>query len=128
MELNKDLLLSLESLLNQYDKVFLADLSGQGMRARWERFLSEEDFPTFGNRTLLLSAEDINISGNCGFSYKKIAKGTLNELKNLYFMYEFSDRFRLISNENNFGVIWNYVDAGLLTEKEAFQAILGERK
>ena len=46
------------------------------------------------------------------------------ELRQLYLTYEFSDKFRMISMEGNYGTLWNYVKTGLLTPDEAVEALL----
>ena len=46
------------------------------------------------------------------------------ELRQLYLTYEFSDKFRMISMDGNYGTIWNYVKTGLLTPEEAVEALL----
>lgn len=126
--MKKDLLTRLESLLDQYDNVLLVDLWDPEMKARWERFWSAGHFVRRKKRIVFLSTAESSIAENFGYSYLKITEKTFHELKELYFMYEFSDRFQFISDEENFGVIWNYVDTGILTEQEAFQALLWGRE
>ena len=46
------------------------------------------------------------------------------ELRQLYLIYEFSDKFRMISTDGNYGTLWNYVKTGLLTPEEAVEALL----
>ena len=49
---------------------------------------------------------------------------TYTTLRQLYLTYEFSDKFRMISMDGNYGTIWNYVKTGLLTPEEAVEALL----
>lgn len=44
-------------------------------------------------------------------------------LLKLYFLYEFSDRFQVISDDTPYGNIFNLVKTGLLTAEEAAQAL-----
>ena len=46
------------------------------------------------------------------------------DVKRLYFMYEFSDRIRLLEESIQYGGLSNYVKLGILTEDEAEKAAL----
>lgn len=56
---------------------------------------------------------------------KRISKENTEKLIRLYYMYEFTDNFYVIT-DNNGSVpnIFNYVKTGLLTLQEAWQALL----
>ena len=72
---------------------------------------------------LILSVSEIPLDNNLQIAYRQITKEQETELLKVYHMYEFSDRFRVVSRDSRFGSIWNYVDAGILTEQEALEAI-----
>lgn len=59
-----------------------------------------------------------------GLEQKVITEEEVEEICSLYYLYEFSNRFRIVSRENNYGSVFNLVDSGLLTYEEAFEAIL----
>ena len=84
-------------------------------------------FPAVVNVTniLILSVNEIPLDNNLLIAYRQITKEQETELLRMYRMYEFSDRFRVVSRDSRFGSIWNYVDAGILTEQEALEAIAG---
>ena len=42
----------------------------------------------------------------------------------LYSIYDFSDRLVIMTDSKQYGSIWNYVDAGILTIEEAIDALL----
>ena len=46
------------------------------------------------------------------------------KLCELYFMYEFSDRFQILYRKECFGSLMNFIDTGLLTYKEITDALL----
>lgn len=46
------------------------------------------------------------------------------ELLDLYYLYEFSDRFSVCGTSDQFGTVWNYVDAGLMTFDDAVKSIV----
>jgi hypothetical protein len=57
------------------------------------------------------------------YSCRKLSCQNIEQLKELYFMYEFSDRFQLLSQEESFGGILNFVDMGILTKEEVICAL-----
>ena len=42
----------------------------------------------------------------------------------LYCMYEFANNIHLLSDNKHFGTIFNYVDAGIITLREAIEVLL----
>ena len=72
---------------------------------------------------LILSANPVPLESNSQITYRQITSEQQTELLKIYHMYEFSDRFRVVSRDSRFGGIWNYVDAGILTEQEALEAL-----
>ncbi len=56
---------------------------------------------------------------------EEIPKEKAEKLISLYKMYEFTDNFSMITDDNtSFPNIFNYVETGLLTLQEAWQALL----
>lgn len=106
MEIEKD--------LEQYDRILL-------LTNIWT-----DPFPTItGTQNILvLSVSTVSLEGNPQITYRQISMEQQTELLKMYHMYEFSDRFRVVSRDSQFGSIWNYVDAGILTEQEALEAIV----
>lgn len=52
-----------------------------------------------------------------------LKKTESEELIKLYHLYEFSDKFRLLSNNENYGGIINLLNTGVLTEDEMYEAL-----
>lgn len=73
---------------------------------------------------LILSVGAVSMESNPQIAHRQITAEQQAELLKTYHMYEFSDRFRVVSRDSRFGSIWNYVDAGILTEQEALEAIV----
>ena len=73
---------------------------------------------------LILSVGAVAMESKPQIAYRQITAEQQAELLKTYHMYEFSDRFRVVSRDSRFGSIWNYVDAGILTEQEALEAIV----
>lgn len=72
---------------------------------------------------LILSVNEVSLESKRQIAFRQITAEQQAELLKTYHMYEFSDRFRIVSRDSRFGSIWNYVDAGILTDQEALEAI-----
>ncbi len=118
-----DLIRGLERDIQQYDKVVLLT---KGV----ERFMESGvlDSTESGKRFLfLLTQEDEGLLKNRyeNVSVRSISQEESEEISRLYYTYEFTDNFLMLT-ENNPAVpsIFNFVESGILTEKEAWQALL----
>lgn len=76
-------------------------------------------------KILILSVSEVPLDNDLQIIYRQITAEQESELLKICHMYEFSDRFRVVSRDSRFGSIWNYVEAGILTEQEALEAIAG---
>ena len=56
--------------------------------------------------------------------FRSLSNEEREDILNLYFLYEFSDRFILLSESSCYGGLFNYVEAGWLTLNEVFNAFL----
>lgn len=57
--------------------------------------------------------------------YHRISRQEAEKLEDLYYTYEFSDKFRILSEPGNFATIFNLAKAGILTWEETFEILLG---
>lgn len=119
--------------LNGYDKVFL--IAGKSVYAGsdWERFRNVihalEKEPERGEpfeKVFLIVEEGVEY--DLSFPHAVLSRQETRDLWNLYMTYEFSDRFSVFPDGKQYGTIFGYSDAGILTEQEAVMAILGYRK
>lgn len=69
-------------------------------------------------------AESRSDSGNMA-EYRQITEENVQFLLLLYHMYEFSDRFRLISRRERCGNLFQLADTGILDMEEVWEALLG---
>ena len=65
--------------------------------------------------------EENNIKN--AFEKVKLTYGTEEE-RNLFYLYEFSDNYRLVSDSSIFPSMLNYVKTGLLTQEEMVEVLL----
>ena len=113
-KIKRDILTQIEKDLERFDRILLiADMCAGS-------------FPviTDAKNILVLSVGTISPDNSLQIAYRQITIEQQAELLKVYHMYEFSDRFRVVSRDSRFGSIWNYVDAGILTEQEALEAFV----
>lgn len=120
-EYHKELLAELEKDLEYYDRIFLITGRHQEYRELFIQFGGSEKRKDGTKKILVLSDE--NLDGGACYSCRRLSHEDAGQLKKLYFMYEFSDRFQLLSREESFGGILDFADTGILTKEEAFCAL-----
>lgn len=85
--------------------------------SKYDKSHSDEKKPLISHTLKALSLQ----SDVC---VRSVDLGQFMFIKKLYHTYQFSDRFQVISDETMYGTIFNYVDTGILTMEEAFDALL----
>ena len=53
-----------------------------------------------------------------------ISKQDMEEILNVYHMYDFSDKITVISNNDQYASMFNYLKTGILTKQEMVEALL----
>lgn len=114
MDIKTTTLMEVEKDLEQFDRILLII------------DMCDRPFPAGmgAKNILILSVGTVPLESNLQITYRQITTEQQAELLKVYHMYEFSDRFRVVSRDSRFGSIWNYVDAGILTEQEALEAFV----
>lgn len=139
MERQQAIIAELEADIKAYDHVFLVRGKDPLVNkiATLLRRLEYVGNPR-GTRLVLFSQETSPEAGNdlshclvhrpgsdkSRISERKISTAEADMLCRLYGMYEFSDRFHVLSRGTSFGGLLNYIDTGLLGEEEALKALL----
>lgn len=109
----------LQRALDQYDQVLFFE-----EEALLAEFCSSGVFPAFQKRILLLSRSAFRADTE-HLTFYQITEAEARQLADLYFLYDFSDKFLYISRENtNYAGLYHFVEAGLLSMKEAIEALL----
>lgn len=75
----------------------------------------------------ILSDSDILLKGGCNCAYRRVDKEEKEALERLYFMYDFSDRFFMLSDSRQYGGLSNYIETGLIAREEILQILLMQR-
>lgn len=74
-------------------------------------------------KVLILSDLDISYQSCSNFAYRRVDREEKEVLERLYFTYDFSDRFIMISDKQQFGGLPNYIKTGTITKEEMIQAL-----
>ena len=109
----------LSQWLSQYARIYLFPPAGRELLSALNDFAQK--FRSDRKSLLLGTAE---IPPAPGFDYRRLTEHEMQELLSLYYLYSFSDRFLVISEQPQFGSLNNYVTAGLLTREEMMEAFL----
>ena len=109
------------TLFDVNDKVFLIS------EAFHEEFIWN-DFSQVNleNRKILILSTKLPNIKEKQVIFEQIDEGRAKELYTLYHTYEFADNFTLLERNSTFATIFNYVQTGILTLEEAWQALLRE--
>ena len=76
-------------------------------------------------KVLILSAsDDFHPNDTDHYEYWKLTAEEQERVLELYEMYDFSDRFYVLSNDSQHGVLLNYVKTGIMMQEDVFQALL----
>lgn len=84
----------------------------------------------------MLQRYDVVVYVDDGFQWKELSLSkvkdrpeicvvTDSDYLKLYRMYEFSDKFIVLSESEQYGSIWNYVRLGMISAEDALEQVLG---
>ncbi len=110
----------IEQIIQAYNKVVLLEKSSENF---------DREFLGHANITdpqiLILSAKQLN-NKEKQTAFRRINEEAAKKLCTLYHIYEFADNFTILEKNSTFATIFNYVQTGILTLEEAWQALLEE--
>lgn len=110
--------------LKKFDSVLMivdGDGDAEGLS---QIFCKSKALEKTSKKVLILSAADIALAGHDGCEYRRINDEDQSAILQLYAMYDFSNRFQVLSDNSQYGGLLNYVKTGLMTIEEVFRAIL----
>lgn len=75
-------------------------------------------------KILILTQKDFGADTE-NFIFRKVTKKEAEKISELYFTYEFSDKFLFVSRKKgNYASLFHFVDTGILNIEEVFEALL----
>lgn len=110
----------LEDMLKKYDKIILIKSGDE--KFVFSKLSTSKIIKNRKQKILILST--IKQQKLFGFYYKKISNDESKLFYQLYHMYEFSNRFQILSKEECYGNLFNFVFLGLLSYDEMFEVLL----
>lgn len=119
--------MEIERIVKSHKRVFLLNMDCN----RLLFFLKELDSfihnnpKRYGTETVCCCIKQ-EFSGFVNADYSFILELFNNEWIDLWRTYEFSDRFTVISEDSHLGSMLNYVETGLISWDEYFDALLAE--
>lgn len=119
----KKMLYTLEEDLNVYDKIVVLAVEKDIVKAFTASLVQAAKQIGNMKKIMLYTTCDMG-KGDIRLDYRMLNLCEMEQLKELYFMYEFSDRLLMVSVETQFGSLLNYFNTGILTEEQAVEALL----
>ena len=110
----------LRCYIREYDSVFILK---EGI---WtgEKFLQTASRQNVKSSLFLVAKPRADILQKYNVEIQEISYEEYCNIEKLYYTYEFSDRIHLLADHIQYGSLSNYISGGLLTEEEAFGALL----
>lgn len=113
--------------LEKYDMIIMV-IDGKGIAQNLtKKFCQSEALRKASRKVLVLSNIDIGHMGRDDDHWEciRLSEEEWGEVLQLYMMYDFSDRFLVLSDNSQYGSLMNYVKTGIMTMEDIFQAFLG---
>lgn len=121
---HREVIKNIKETLEKFDLVLMIK-DGSGVSENLTRDIcNSQALNETSKRVLILSGVDISDTENHSYYFRRIHRREQEIIEQIYSMYEFSDRFKIISESQQYGSILNYVKSGLLTMEEVFRALL----
>lgn len=112
-----EIVCALEQKIKEGKRIFLLDQHDAKLLGLLCKGLKEHD---------LLDAEVWHCmdeaSGYC--RVQRISRKEMDEVREMYLMYDFSDRVSIISNPAQYGSLFNYLENGVITAEDMMEALL----
>ena len=102
----------LENYLTEYDCIILLISHNISIRAVVDIY--REHFALENGRMLILTTPRKEYENDRRTEYSIISNEKQNQLRDLYYTYEFSDKFIVIDESKQYGSLHNYVKAGII--------------
>lgn len=116
---------SIDRCLKTFDMILMLMDGDGGTENLIEDFCCSVAMKTTSKKVLILSTSGcLHPNDTDHYEYWKLTDEEQKRIQELYMMYDFSDHFHMISNDSKYGGLFNYVNAGIMTREEVFQALL----
>lgn len=114
---------NINNFLQKFDLVLLIMNGSDVTQNLTENFLKSEALQKATRKVLVLSDQNLPYT-NTHNQYYQLNQEELDAIRKMYFMYDFSDHFRVLSDSRQYGGLMNYVKTGDMTMEDVFQTFL----
>ena len=114
----------LSSSLEKFDRIFAIMDQEEDMGNLAYDFCSSKAMRETTKRILILSDKDIPDIQDWNHQFQRLHKKEMDMIRRIYYMYEFSNRFQILSENPQYGSLLNYVKSGDMTMETVFQSLL----
>jgi hypothetical protein len=109
----------LADIVNTYDKIFLFDDTVQSLEAEFALHCSRY---VQNKKIFVYSVNHIEYPDD--ISHVIISNETKDEIRQLYNMYEWTDKFNVVSALNIYASMLNYLETGMMSLEDIVKALL----
>lgn len=117
---DKNIVLKIKQLINEYDSIYILP----NKKNIYAPFLYNSPLSTAKKSLLLVAGLEKECISEYGIDIQSISYEEYDKIKNLYYLYEFSDCIHFLDVHAQCGSLDNYIINGLLTEDEAVMVLL----
>lgn len=110
----------IESYIQEYDSVFVLNTGILKIKTIFQKISKYSAKKVL----LLINSQEIDSMRKDDIDIQRISDEEYCNIEELYYMYEFSDRIHLLTDSIQYGSLDNYILNGILTEEEAFAALM----
>ena len=115
---------NLSSHLERFDRIFAVMVCEKDTENLIYDFCSSKALRETTKKILILSDKDIPCRKGLNCQFRRLNEKEMDMVRQIYFMYDFSDRFQVLSDQSQYGSLLNYVKSGDMTMEAIFQMIL----
>ena len=115
-----NLIKEIEKNIEKYDSILIFDSHNKSIENLLMQFTKSKALHNIEKKVIIYGyLEDVQND-----QYRVITKSEYEDSVNLYHMYEFSDKFKVISDSIQYGSMLNYLSTGVISQEEYFEALL----
>lgn len=112
----------IEGYINKYKKIIVFDDRQSDIAKLKDDLFYSTIIENVHKNNLFIGTK--NVSDLRNVTYVDISDDEMGELLSIYRLYEYTDKIRLVSSDNQYGTMINYLSVGIMTKEEYFNALL----
>lgn len=114
------LIKEIEKNIEQYDRILIFDSNSKNIEELLKQFLKSKALHNTDKKVLIYGYSE-NVRKE---QYRVITRSEYNDIIDLYYLYEFSDKIKVISDSAQYASMLNYLSNDIISQEEYFEALL----